>query len=705
MTNARSLTDRALAVLPLALLYLLFCCLYAWQASGRLTPTIFSDELELAQISRSIAETGEAGRRGEPYGFQTIYSILLAPVWWIDDTESAYAAAKYVGVLVMTATIFPAYALARIVASKPWALFAAAASVAIPAMSYAPFLQEEPLAYPFATATLWLIARFMTAPTVATFAPAAGAALVAPFVRTQLAVLGVTLVLCLLVLGCSTARMRRWRATWTSGDWIGVVVLGVGALFAVSAFLGHQSESWYVTTSFFKGRLLEYGLWAVGALALGVGVLPLVGGIAALAARGDRAVRALAITAGSAFITFGIYTAVKAAFLSTEIFTRVAERNLIYLAPLLLAGTALLLERPLARSWAVAGASLFALYLVLTTPFIQTYPYGDAPSLSMAALGNREFRWDGPAVERALVVTLIAGVALLAARTLLRGRAAQVVAAVAAVGIVAWSVTAEVYAARGNEASSDQLYANLPKPVDWLDETTGGEGAVFLGQSIDDQNGIWLLEFWNRSLKKIWSLDGSAPGPGPTLSPDLAEPGGTLSPSPEVGWAVVESDIDLAAQKVGPVRAGLQLYRLDGPLRLESATSGVYGDGWTGPAASYTRFAAPGLPPRGFAKVYLSNPFCPGTPLRQNVTIEVGAVIVSPRRQPGLGRSRQVRRTVLESCDRAQTFVIPARVPFRIEVTIDPFSPAALDANSSDARPLGARAAFEYLPPYEAETK
>ncbi len=697
MTDRRSLSDRALAILPLALLYLLFCSLYFWQAAQRLTPTIFSDELELAQLSRSIAETGEAARRGEPYGFQTIYSILLAPVWWIDDTESAYAAAKYVGVLVMTATIFPAYALARMVVAKPWALFAAVGSVAIPGLTYAPFLVEEPLAYPVATATLWLIARFVGAPAFATLAPAAAACVVALFVRTQLAVLGATLVLCLLAVGWSTERMRRWRTTWTARDWLGASVLGVGALLAVSAFLGHQSETWYETTGFFKGRVFEYGLWAVGALALGIGVLPLVGGLAALAARGDRAVRALAITAGSAFITFGLYTAVKAAYIANHLGTRIVERNLIYLAPLLLAGTAVLLERPRARLWAVAAASVFVLYLLVTTPFIQTYPYGDAPSLSMAALGNREFHWDSAAVERALVVTLIVGIALLAGRSLLRGHAAQAVAVVAAVGVVSWSLTAEIYASIGNNDSAEQLNAHLPQPPDWLDETTGGEPAVYLGQSIDDANGIWLLEFWNRSLKKVWSLDGTAPGPGPTLSPDLAAPDGTLRPSPDVDWVVAESEVNLAAKKVGELRAGLQLYHLDGPLRLQSSTSGITGDGWMGATASYTRYASPETSSRGFAKLYLTNPFCaPG--LQSRVTVKVGPVIVA-RNQPALAPNPQERTATLLSCDRAQTFLVPATIPFRIEVTLDAtFSPAKLDGRSSDLRELGARPAFDFVP-------
>lgn len=705
MTPPASRLDRMLGALPVVVLYLLFCCLYFWEATRRLTPTIFSDELELTQISRSIAETGEAARRGEPYSFQTIYSIVLAPVWWIDDTQSAYEAAKYVGVLVMTAALFPAYALARMVVSKPWALFAAAGAVAIPGLSYAPFLFEEPLAYPFATAALWLIFRFVAVPSIATLAPAMAACFVAPFVRTQLAVLGATLVLCLLAVGWSTERMRRWRTTWTSWDWVGAALLGLGALLAVSALLGHQSSSWYETTGFFKGRMLEYGLWAVGAVALGTGVLPLIGGLAALAARGDRVVRALAITSGSAFIAFGLYTAVKAAYIANHLGTRIVERNLIYLAPLLFAGTALLLERPRARLWAIGVASVFALYLVLTTPFIQTYPYGDAPSLSMAALGNRELRWDGAAVERALVVALILGAGALVARTLRRSRAAEIVAVAAAVGVVAWSLTGEIYAANGSNESARELYDHLPQPPDWLDEITQGEDAVYLGQSVGDANGIWLLEFWNRSLKKVWSLDGTAPGPGPTLSPDLASPDGKLTPSPQARWAVAEPEVDLAAKKVGPVRAGLQLYRLDGPLRLESSTAGLYGDGWTEPKAAYTQYTARGLPPAGFAKVYVTNPFCPTPSIEQKILIEVGPVTITDHHQPALGEPREARRTVLESCNRAQTFLIPARIPFRVEVTVEPFSPATLDANSSDTRLLGVRAAFDFVPPYDADTR
>ena len=47
-----------------------------------------------------------------------------------------------------------------------------------------------------------------------------------------------------------------------------------------------------------------------------------------------RELRAFVAVAAAGVLTFGLYTAVKAAYLSTVFSTVVEERNLIYLAPL-----------------------------------------------------------------------------------------------------------------------------------------------------------------------------------------------------------------------------------------------------------------------------------------------------------------------------------------------------------------------------------
>ena len=74
-------------------------------------------------------------------------------------TQQAFDAVKYLGVLAMTATIFPAYALGRLVLSRNWAIAAAVGAIATPALSYSPILTEEALAYPLSTLALWAIAR------------------------------------------------------------------------------------------------------------------------------------------------------------------------------------------------------------------------------------------------------------------------------------------------------------------------------------------------------------------------------------------------------------------------------------------------------------------------------------------------------------------------------------------------------------------
>jgi hypothetical protein len=67
-------------------------------------------------------------------------------------------------------------------------------------------------------------------------------------------------------------------------------------------------------------------------------------------------------------------------------------------------------------------------------------------------------------------------------------------------------------------------------------------------------------------------------------------------------------------------------------------------------------------------------------------------------KQPALGRAAQVRRDVLHSCE-SKTFVIPAVVPYRVEVSISPtFSPFKINPVYGDSRELGAQVSFGFIP-------
>ena len=87
----------------------------------RSSPTSSSSRRSPARSPRRASRRDAAS----PLGFTTLVPWLTAPFWWIDDVATAYGAIKYYQALVMTAAIFPAYALARFVVSPPWALFAA----------------------------------------------------------------------------------------------------------------------------------------------------------------------------------------------------------------------------------------------------------------------------------------------------------------------------------------------------------------------------------------------------------------------------------------------------------------------------------------------------------------------------------------------------------------------------------------------------
>ena len=389
----------------------------------------------------------------------------------------------------------------------------------------------------------------------------------AAWTRTQLAVLFAVLALGLLWLAWESGPGRRWRASWSRWDWAGAITLAFGAVLAFSALMGHLSTSWRNTTFIYKDRIFEHATWAIGALAIGIGVLPLIVGVAALARpKGeprDRETRAFVVTSAAALGAFVWYAGIKGAYVSTVFATYVYERNVIYLAPVLFAATALAFTRGVGRAWAIAVAAVATLYVVNAVPIVLQYPYYEAHGLAILAFANRELGWSEDTIGDALVVVSLVALAIAVALRLVRrgSLAFGVLAGAAAIAVVSWSMTTQVYAAEGERILSRQVEQNLPKPFDWVEQATGGGSVVVLGQQISDATGVWLTEFFNPSIRKVWSLDGTAPNPGPILTPDLDATDGTLTPPPGADYVLSVNGVALQAPIVAQPRTQCPLPR------------------------------------------------------------------------------------------------------------------------------------------------
>jgi hypothetical protein len=706
-TRPPDLFTRFQSALPLLVVYFALAAIYAWQASRRPVPTIFVDELQMAEISRAIAETGQAARRGVPYGSPSLVAYVLAPVWWLGTTSAAYAAAKLLLVLAMTATLFPAYALARLVLPRWQAIVAAGGSVAVPALAYSPILVEEPLAYPIATLSLWLIARVLLQPSKARIALALVASAAGAAARTQLAVLFAVLALALLWTAWQSDAVRRWRATWSLWDRIGAVVVAIGIWYVLSSLIDHASTSWRTTNAAYKDRIFHHAMWATGALAIGIGILPLLIGLAALARpkseHFDARVHAFVVTSTSAVVAFIWYAGIKGAYVSTVFGTVVAERNVIYLCPVLFAATGLAIHRGVGRWWAVAAATVFTLYVVAEVPLhLNEFPYYEAHGLEIAAFANRVLGWPAGTIRAALWVVCFAALAVVVALAVLsRGsRAFQIVAGGAVAVVLAWSMTTEVYAAQGEHHLSAAIAANLVRPYDWVDQATGRTSVVVLGQGVTDPTGIQETEFFNRSIRRLWSLDGSVIRVGgPILTPDLKTANGTLTPSPGTAYALALNGIELQGPIVKTVRND-RLYRLDGkPMRLAAAITGQESDGWIVGSvdtprvarASYTRYAVTPADPN-FVIVRLSRTgWCPRPPGSTMATVRIGTVAIGPDKQPAIGRVLATRTKRLHDCTATGFAFGRPDVPWRVEVSVSPtVRPVDVDPKSSERRYLGA---------------
>jgi hypothetical protein len=707
LPRAETLSDRLLALCPLLFGFLVIAGLYVWQASRHPTPWLFSDEIEYAQISRAISETGVPARRGVEYWGTGLFPWLIAPFWWIDNLQTAYSAVKTFNVLVMTAAIFPTYALARTVMARPYALLAAVGTVVAPVFIYSAMVMQEPVAYFTATLAFYLTARVLAAPTRWTVVAAVVVGFVAPFVRDQLIVVPALMIAAVGTQYVCFGGGREYLKRASRGR---RVVIAIAAAVTLGlAIAVARSGSGQIAVAFRSpGTMLDQAMWAWGALTVGVGVLPVVIGLGMLAPstaiEHTRSLKAFASVFATSVVIITAYVAVKGSYEAATFEPRISERNLAYLTPLLFLGLALFTSARAIRPWTLAVAAAFTAWAIASVPIHFGGLEGDAPGLAILSRFREDYGLGSTGAHQLLygLIALSVLVGLVPVLLSQRRLAAWIVVGAALLSM-GWSVRAETVASRYSNDFSKLFFISLPKPLGWVDDATSGQRALYLGQKIADPNGIWSMEFWNRNVRKVWDLDGTAPGPGPRHTPNLASTDGRLADDPGYAYVVADNGVTIAGTTVAE-KGQLRLVRIDPPLRLKDSVVGVFNDGWIGstkPAdtvsGGYNDFAAPKRPGTVLVRVSRKG-FC-GPKAPGKVLIEVGTLGLGQQRDGVMARVTQRRGWVVDSCaDR--TFPIPTPGgPFRVNVTVTPpFQPSALDPRLSERRYLGAQVEFSFKP-------
>ncbi len=686
--GGRSLLDRLLASIPLVALGLAFVVFYGVEAWTRHTPWIFTDELEWTQISRSIAATGHAARRGQPVYFKSVYAFLIAPFWWIRSTATAYSAIKYANAVMMLTTAIPTFLLARMLVTRRAAIAVAAGSVAVPAMAYATSIVTDVLAYPYFALCSWLSVRALKSKRRRDVILAVAFALGGYFVRqTQFSTIPLTLGVAAFALWLTGPRGKAIRGNWKTSDKIGAIVLAVGAAFLFNRVVLQHIQEWQVPSQYYKWRILDLGLKAGESLTIGLGVLPVIGGLASLRLperRGDATYRAYVAWTAAAIGTLAIYTGVKATSLSLGFAYRWEERDLIYLSPLLLLGTAMVFEAK-KIDWRVVAAAAGLVAVMIAFETIQwLFPYYDSPGESFVSMLHANDHWSSERIHLLLAAVFALSLGLIALRR--RRWAAPLTVAL----LLGWMLAGEISMTHGLDQGANAFVHNLPKPLDWVDVADHGQPATYLGQAILDPNGENLTEFWNRSIHFVGSLDGTAPGPGPRVGPNLVNATGLLDDSTGTRYVLADQGVVLDGKVVA--RGGaMTLYRINGPWHLLDAVQAVDSDTWCQDWCAYTYFKPH---QSGTLVIHIGRPGYKGIGEPGKATLSIGSVVLNNKGVQLKNVYKQVHRLVRNGQPGVVRVHVP-QTPVRVEISIPNTLPHKY---TGDPRDLGAQVTFTFVP-------
>ncbi|HSI98428.1 MAG TPA: glycosyltransferase family 39 protein, partial [Gaiellaceae bacterium] len=568
---------------------------------GVVAPFILVDELIWAEVARGIADAGEPLLRGEPSpGYSIVYPLLLSPAYALfESLPDAYAAVKVLNATFMSLAAVPTYFLARRVAGEGMALLGALLAVAIPAFAYTGTVMTENVFYPLFLVLTLVLVLVLERPTGMRIALLVVLFGLAYATRVQAAALLPAPLLAPVLLAIFERRglramLARYRLLYGSFVSLGVLALVVQAVGGRSLrdLLGAYAP--VGEARYELGEVLRYLVWHAAELGLYVLVIPVAATVVLVGRARSLDLRLQAFLAATLALAACLLPSV-AAFAS--VFSqRIQERNLFYLAPLLVIALLAWIERGAPRPRALAAAAAVAsALLVLLIPFdrfLTTSAITD--TLMLLPFWSLQDRigesWIAPAA-----LALSAG---LAAAFLFVPRRFALVLPFLVLGLWAAAFKPIWWGKHGFErAARGSLFQGIrTEHRDWIDRVLpDGVEAAFLWTGRTDRLTVNQNEFFNRSVGPVYYVVDRTPGQLPetrvTVDPETGRV--TLPDGRDVGdeYLVTDSSFEPDGDALATDEGwGITLWRVTQPLVSAVQVDGLYpNDTWSRETVTYVR--------------------------------------------------------------------------------------------------------------------
>lgn len=570
----------------LALLIAASTGLRAWAAREAAGPWIAPDEMIYSLLGRGLYHTGHLAILGGPTPFYSLFVPAFAGIpLSLGSFGFGYGLLKVLQALVMSLTAVPVYLWAQSLVSRRWALTAAALTLAVPGLAYSGLVMTEVLFYPLLTLAAWAMASTLVKPTLRAQTIFVMVVLATAGVRLQAIVLLPVFATALALAAALAHSVTVVRRAWPALAALSVIALGwlSWRLTAGKPLLTGYAR--ITQTSYSVGAAAEFVAYHAASLLILTGVFPvcavavqLVDGLL----HGERSpkVRAYLAVAGS----LAFWLVLQVGVFASQHVGRLAERDLLGLAPVLFVGFVLWLQRGAPRTFAVAAAvGLAAAVFLLTLPLARMVTLVAAPdAFTLIPL----WRLREATSLHTLVIVFSIGTALaVIAFVLLPRRWLVVLPALLLVAFAAASVSASLYVR--DKAAEERVNFLGPDPR-WVDHAAAGPVA-YLYDGERNWDAVWHTMFWNRKIHWIYDFPyAELPGPVPQRSTVLA-PSGRLSiidgRPDRARYAVISRAYRLRGKPIAQIaqnglqQVGLGLWRIDPPLRLSTQISGLYVNG------------------------------------------------------------------------------------------------------------------------------